>query len=176
MPFSLSVAQASSWEVAHYQTADHCRIAAQFLRRAWKQVAYWFLTAIPKSDWRLAQAAQQILMATRQVQLQAGVQWRLLIGFEQVCATTAKAMLLHVLKERLVKVPNSLLLRALSLLLRNFDWMAQYSPRLVRAIRSMPSSRDGRSSRFRHACGTSCSRQTCSSSLTYSGASRNRAE
>jgi hypothetical protein len=52
----------------------------------------------------------------------------LLTGFEQVCATTAKAMLLHVLKARLEKVPNSLRLSGLSRWVRNFDWIAQYSP------------------------------------------------
>ena len=36
------------------------------------------------------------------------IRWRLLTGFDAVCATTAKAMLLHVLKARLEKVPNSL--------------------------------------------------------------------
>ena len=41
------------------------------------------------------------------------IRWRLLTGFEQVCATTAKAMLLHVLNARLENVPNSLRLRGL---------------------------------------------------------------
>ena len=39
------------------------------------------------------------------------IRWRLLTGFEEVWATTAKAMLLHVLKARLVKVPSSRLVR-----------------------------------------------------------------
>jgi PTS system N-acetylglucosamine-specific IIC component len=52
----------------------------------------------------------------------------LLTGFEEVCATTAKAMLLHVLNAKLVKVPSSLRLSGLSRWLRNFDWIAQYFP------------------------------------------------
>jgi len=56
------------------------------------------------------------------------IRWRLLTGFEQVCATTAKAMLLHVLNAKLEKVPNSFRLSGLSRWLRNFDWIAQYSP------------------------------------------------
>ena len=83
------------------------------------------------------------------------IKWRLLTGFEAVCATTANVMLLHVLNAKLVKVPNSLRVRGLSLWLRNFDWIAQYFPCRVHAIRSMPSSRDGRLSRLRTSGGTS---------------------
>jgi hypothetical protein len=56
-----------------------------------------------------------------------------------VCATTAHAMSLHVLNAKLVKVPSSRRLSGLSRWLRNFVWMAQYSPRRVRANRSIPS-------------------------------------
>ena len=77
------------------------------------------------------------------------IKWRLLTGLEAVCATTANAMLLHVLNAKLVKVPSSLRFSGLSRWLRNFDWIAQYCPWRVHAIRSMPSSRDGRSSRLR---------------------------
>ena len=68
------------------------------------------------------------------------IKWCLLTGLVAVCATTAKAMLLHVLKAKLVKVPNSRRVRGLSRWLRNFVWIAQYSPCRVHAIRSMPSS------------------------------------
>jgi hypothetical protein len=93
------------------------------------------------------------------------IKWRLLAGLEAVCATTANAMLLHVLKAKLVKVPNSLRLRGLSRWPRNFDWIAQYCPCRVHAIRSIPSSRGGRSSRLRTAGGTSRRVQTCRSSV-----------
>ena len=42
------------------------------------------------------------------------IKWRLLTGFVQVCAMTAKAMLRHVLNARLVKVPSSRRVSALS--------------------------------------------------------------
>src|SRR5262245_7909571 len=52
------------------------------------------------------------------------------MGLVEVCATTANAMLLQVLNAKLEKVPNSLRLRGRSRL-RNFAWIAQYSPRRV---------------------------------------------
>ena len=56
------------------------------------------------------------------------IRWRLLTGFDAVCATTANSILLHVLKARLEKVPSSLRVKGLSCWLRNFDWIAQYFP------------------------------------------------
>jgi hypothetical protein len=49
--------------------------------------------------------------------------------------------------------------------LRNFDWIAQYLPCRVRAMKSIPSSSRGRASSLRTFGGTSRSVHTCFSSV-----------
>ena len=68
---------------------------------------------LPTVEANLGRVAHQVALADR---------------LAAVWATTARAMSLHVLNARAVKVPSSRRVRGLSRWVRNFAWMAQYSP------------------------------------------------